>query len=98
MSEAGLPQLTGAIEAGYIEAMSDDEITMKRLLRLEEEVDELRERVTAASPTLALDAVASLRSDSAERFERLTARMDERFDAVDVQLAAILNAIKGRLS
>jgi hypothetical protein len=77
--------------------MSDDEITMKRLLRLEEEVDTLRERV-ATSPTVALDAVASLRSDSAERFERLTARMDERFDAVEIQLAAILSAVKGRLS
>lgn len=59
--------------------MPDDDVTMKRLLRLEEEVDTLRDRMAASSPALALDAVASLRADSADRFERLTARVDTGF-------------------
>jgi exonuclease VII large subunit len=78
--------------------MADDDVTARRVLVVEERLDKIERRLEAAAPTLALDAIATLSSLTATRFERLEAKIeakieakliehDARFDRVDARLA-----------
>jgi uncharacterized coiled-coil protein SlyX len=86
--------------------MADDDLTARRVLRLEERLDQLEERI-ATTPVLALDAIAAMRADTAARFEglegrfnRLEQRVDQRFDRLEARLGAmeqILSSIAEKL-
>jgi hypothetical protein len=62
-----------------------DELLARRILALEERI----ERVETTGPStqkLILDALADLRRDTADRFDRMDQRfdgMDQRFDGID---------------
>jgi predicted transcriptional regulator len=75
---------------------TDDEITARRVLRMEERLDQLAERVATTAPTVALDALAAMRADSAARFERIEGQVaagfqetTRRFDRIEAGLTAI---------
>ena len=81
-----------------------DELLARRILALEERI----ERVETTGPStqkLILDAVAELRRDTADRFDRMDRRfelidrrfdgMDRRFELIERQLAQVITLLGG---
>jgi uncharacterized coiled-coil protein SlyX len=86
---------------GYAQRRTDvtDELLARRILALEERI----ERVETSGPStqrVILDALADLRRDTADRFDRVDQRfdrMDQRFDDMETRFEKRFATLEGLL-
>ena len=75
-----------------------DELLARRILALEERIERVETSGPPTTQTVILDALAELRGDSADRFDRMDRRldgMDQRFDRMDQRFDRIDQRLDG---
>ena len=65
-----------------------DELLARRILALEERIERV-ETSGLSTQRVILDALADLRRDTADRFERLERRFEERFGSIEERFGSI---------